>query len=228
MTPTRTPRVPPTERAGRLLSSCPHLDPSSSVPAEVLLQGSLAAAHQPLQECQGVLVAQATTSASLPASPLLQLQALQPHGLLLPAGRELGSESVQAPLQRVYPGQNALLSLVGQGGKNHRGEAFMTTELPKEKRKEVPETHSLSTRLKGRSLLGTEVGLSTFKNSIFKLGSICMTQEASSKVKVLTSAPSTQSPDHQPFLGNYFLMQIKVNTKIDSSFTSPILQKSWS
>lgn len=64
--------------------------------------------------------------------------------------------------------------------------------------------------IKRQSLLGTEVGLSTFKNSIFKLGSICMTQEASSKVKVLTSAPSTQSPNHQPFLATIFLMQMKV------------------
>lgn len=61
-------------------------------------------------------MAQAAASASLPASPLLQLQALQPHGLLLPAGRELSSKSIQAPLQRVYLGQNALLGLEGQGG----------------------------------------------------------------------------------------------------------------
>ena len=81
----------------------------------------------------------------------------------------------------------------------------MTTELPKKKWKGVPGTHSLPTQLKGRSLLGTEVGLLSLKNSIFKLGGICMTQKASSKVKVLTSAPFTQGPHHQPFIGNYFL-----------------------
>ena len=94
----------------------PHLDPGSRVPAEVLLQGSLSAAHQPLQECQGVLMAQAAT-ASLTSHPLPQLQAFQAQGLLLPVGGKLGSESFQAPLQRVYPGQNALLGLAGWVGK---------------------------------------------------------------------------------------------------------------
>lgn len=94
----------------------PHLDLSSGVPAEVLLQCGLAAAHQPLQERQRVLLAQATAT-SLPPSSLPQLQTFQPQGLLLPVGGKLSSKSFQAPLQRVYPGQNALLSLAGREGK---------------------------------------------------------------------------------------------------------------
>lgn len=107
--PTRPrPRVPP------LGSSAPHLEESGGIPADVLLQGSLPAAHQPLQECQGVLMAQAA-AAPLASGALPQLQALQPDGLLLPAGGKLGSKGFQAPLQGVHLGQDALLCLAGQG-----------------------------------------------------------------------------------------------------------------
>lgn len=58
------------------------------------------------------------TAFSMASSPLPQLQAFQPYGLLLPVGGKLSSKSFQAPLQRVNPGENTLLSLVGPEGKN--------------------------------------------------------------------------------------------------------------
>lgn len=116
----------------------PHLDVGGGVPAEVLLQGSLAAAHQPLQERQRVLLTQAAAT-SLTGGPLPQLQAFQAHGLLLPVGGKFGSKSFQAAFQRVYPGQNALLSLAGRGGKSHRGEGAMTMVLSEDKRKRTPD-----------------------------------------------------------------------------------------
>lgn len=111
-------RVPsthtPAATSPPLGSSAPHLEESGGIPADVLLQGSLPAAHQPLQECQGVLMAQAA-AAPLASGALPQLQALQPDGLLLPAGGKLGSKGFQAPLQGVHLGQDALLCLAGQG-----------------------------------------------------------------------------------------------------------------
>ena len=58
-------------------------------------------------------MAQATAS-SMASSPLPQLQAFQPYGLLLPVGGKVCSKGFQTPLQRVNPGENALLSLVGR------------------------------------------------------------------------------------------------------------------